>query len=85
MGNEAFTEKQIQDDFELHTPNWLSWYRQERSLLARIPARRPGEAALLLHGRGYANFAIDSSQVTIAPEKDDIFITVNVNEGESSR
>jgi outer membrane protein insertion porin family len=32
--------------------------------------------------RGYANFAIDSAQVAIAPEKDDIFITVNVNEGE---
>ena len=32
--------------------------------------------------RGYANFHIDSTQVAIAPEKDDIFITINVNEGE---
>ena len=32
--------------------------------------------------RGYANFEIESTQVAIAPEKDDIFITVNVNEGE---
>ena len=32
--------------------------------------------------RGYANFQVDSTQVAIAPEKDDIFITVNVNEGE---
>jgi outer membrane protein insertion porin family len=32
--------------------------------------------------RGYANFQIESTQVTIAPEKDDMFITVNVNEGD---
>jgi outer membrane protein insertion porin family len=31
--------------------------------------------------RGYANVRIDSQQVAIAPEKDDIFITINVNEG----
>ncbi len=32
--------------------------------------------------RGYANFAVTSTQVAIAPEKDDIFITVNVHEGD---
>ena len=32
--------------------------------------------------RGYANFQIESTQVAIAPEKDDMFITVNVNEGD---
>ena len=32
--------------------------------------------------RGYANFEVESTQVAIAPEKDDIFITMNVNEGE---
>jgi outer membrane protein insertion porin family len=35
--------------------------------------------------RGYANFQIDSTQVAIAPEKDDIFITLNVNEGDVFR
>jgi len=32
--------------------------------------------------RGYANFQLESTQVAIAPEKDDIFITVNLQEGD---
>src|ERR1051325_6743871 len=32
--------------------------------------------------KGYANFQIESTQVAIAPEKDDIFITINIHEGE---
>jgi len=32
--------------------------------------------------RGYTNFQIESTQVTIAPEKDDMYITLNVNEGD---
>ena len=81
VGNEAFTEKEVQDGFELHTPGWLSWYKQDdrysrESLQGDIEKLRS-----FYMDRGYANFAVDSTQVAIAPEKDDIFITLNVNEG----
>ena len=82
VGNEAFTEKQIQDDFELHTPSWLSWYKQDDRYSRESLQGDLEKLRSFYMDRGYANFAIDSTQVAIAPEKDDIFITVNVNEGE---
>jgi outer membrane protein insertion porin family len=82
VGNEAFSEKQIEDGFELHTPNWLSWYRQDDRYSRESLQGDLEKLRSFYMDRGYANFAIDSAQVAIAPEKDDIFITVNVNEGE---
>src|ERR1044071_1649757 len=82
VGNESFTEKEIQDGFELHTPNWLSWYKQDDRYSRESLQGDLEKLRSFYMDRGYANFAIDSAQVAIAPEKDDIFITVNVNEGE---
>src|SRR5690242_12026403 len=82
VGNESFTEKQIQDGFELHTPNWLSWYKQDDRYSRESLQGDLEKLRSFYMDRGYANFTIDSTQVAIAPEKDDIFITVNVTEGE---
>jgi outer membrane protein insertion porin family len=81
VGNQAFTDKQIQEGFELHTPNWLSWYKQDDRYSRESLQGDLEKLRSYYMDRGYANFAIDSTQVAIAPEKDDIFITVNVNEG----
>jgi outer membrane protein insertion porin family len=85
VGNERFTEKQISDSFELRTPNWLSWYKQDDRYSREALQGDLEKLRSFYMDRGYANFAIDSAQVAIAPEKDDIFITVNVNEGEVFR
>src|SRR6185295_1493379 len=82
VGNEAFKEKQIQDGFELHTPGWLSWYKQDDRYSRESLQGDLEKLRSYYMDRGYANFQIDSTQVAIAPEKDDIFITVNMNEGE---
>jgi len=81
VGNDTFTEKQIQDGFELHTPNWLSWYKQDDRYGREALQGDLEKLRSFYMDRGYANFQIDSTQVAIAPEKDDIFITVNINEG----
>src|SRR5215510_104018 len=82
VGNEAYSEKQIQDGFELHTPNWLSWYKQDDRYSRESLQGDLEKLRSFYMDRGYANFEVDSTQVAIAPEKDDIFITVNVSEGE---
>jgi outer membrane protein insertion porin family len=82
VGNESFTEKEVQEGFELHTPNWLSWYKQDDRYSRESLQGDLEKLRSFYMDRGYANFNIESTQVAIAPEKEDIYITVNVHEGD---
>jgi outer membrane protein insertion porin family len=81
VGNDAFSDKQVQDGFDLHTPGWLSWYKQDDRYSREALQGDLEKLRSYYMDRGYANFRIDSTQVAIAPEKEDIFITVNIDEG----
>ncbi|HEX7012782.1 MAG TPA: outer membrane protein assembly factor BamA [Steroidobacteraceae bacterium] len=81
-GNSAFSDEELLDQFELKTPNWLSWYRQDDRYAREALSGDLEKLRSYYMDRGYANFGITSTQVAIAPEKDDIFITINVHEGE---
>jgi outer membrane protein insertion porin family len=82
VGNTKFKEKDVLEDFELHTPNLLSWYKQDDRYSRESLTGDLEKLRSYYMDRGYANFQIESTQVTIAPEKDDMYITVNVNEGD---
>src|SRR3984957_5209036 len=82
VGNTKFKEKDMLDSFELKTPNWLSWYKQDDRYSRESLTGDLEKLRSFYMDRGYANFQIESTQVTIAPEKDDMYITVNVTEGE---
>jgi outer membrane protein insertion porin family len=82
VGNTKFKEKDVLEGFELHTPNWLSWYKQDDRYSRESLTGDLEKLRSYYMDRGYANFQIESTQVTIAPEKDDMYITVNVNEGD---
>jgi outer membrane protein insertion porin family len=82
VGNKTFKEKEILDTFELKTPNLLSFYKQDDRYSRESLQGDLEKLRSFYMDRGYANFDVESTQVAIAPEKDDIFITVNVNEGE---
>jgi len=82
VGNTKFKEKDILASFELKTPNWLSWYKQDDRYSRESLTGDLEKLRSYYMDRGYANFQIDSTQVTIAPEKDDMYITVNVSEGD---
>ncbi len=82
VGNTEYRDKDLRDDFELDTPNWLSWYRQDDRYSRESLQGDLEKLRSYYMDRGYANFQIESAQVAIAPEKDDIFITVNIHEGD---
>jgi len=81
VGNKTYSDKQLTKGFELHTPNWLSWYKQDDRYSSESLEGDLEKLRSYYMDRGYANFQLNSAQVQIAPEKDDIFITVNIEEG----
>jgi outer membrane protein insertion porin family len=81
-GDTRFPSKEILQTLELKTPNWLSWYRQDDRYSRESLQGDLEKIRNYYMDRGYANFQLESTQVAIAPEKEDIFITVNIEEGE---
>jgi outer membrane protein insertion porin family len=82
VGNKAFSEPTLKGLFDQDTGGWLSWYTKSNQysrtkLNADIESLRSYYLA-----RGYLEFKVDSTQVAIAPNKQDIAITINITEGE---
>ncbi|HYL04296.1 MAG TPA: outer membrane protein assembly factor BamA [Steroidobacteraceae bacterium] len=82
VGNTRYKPKQILDTLELKTPNWLSWYKQDDRYSRESLQGDLEKVRNFYMDRGYANFQLESTQVAITPEKEDIFITINVEEGQ---
>jgi outer membrane protein insertion porin family len=83
VGNHAFSDKELLAQLELKTPNWLSWYRQDDRYAKEVLAGDIETLRSHYMDRGYANFEVTSSHVAISPEKQDIFVTIGVNEGDT--
>ena len=82
IGNRSFDEKEIRADFELDTANWLSWIRQDDRYAKEALGGDLETLRSYYMDRGYADFRVDSTQVAISPNKKDIYITINLHEGE---
>jgi outer membrane protein insertion porin family len=85
VGDTKFKQKNILETFQLKTPNWLSWYKQDDRYSRETLQGDLERLRDYYMDRGYANFQINSTQVQITPEKNDIFIDVNINQGEVYR
>ena len=82
VGNKAFPESTLRGLFDLDTGGFLSWYtKSDRYSRAKLNADLEALRSYYL-SRGFLEFSIDSTQVAISPNKQDITITVNVTEGE---
>ena len=82
VGATKFPQKEILNTLELKTPNWLSWYKQDDRYSRESLQGDLEKIRNFYMARGYANFQLTSTQVQITPEKEDIFITVNIDEGQ---
>ncbi len=82
IGNKAFSDKVLRDLFVLRTPGLMTWFSKHdqysrEKLAADIESLRSHYL-----DQGFLEFRVDSTQVSISPDKKDIYITVSITEGE---
>ena len=82
VGNSIFSEKELLKEFKLSTPTMFSFFSKNDQYSKQKLSGDLESLRTYYLDRGYLNFAIDSSQVTITPDKKDIYITINITEGE---
>jgi outer membrane protein insertion porin family len=85
VGNEVFSDEEILKQFKLRTRNWLSWYRQDDRYARESLVGDLETLQSFYMDRGYASFEVESTQVQISPDRQNIFVTINVSEGEPYR
>jgi outer membrane protein insertion porin family len=82
VGNHAFSEDEIRDDFESDTTNWTSWYSKDDQYSREKLSGDLEKLNSFYLDRGYVDFNIESTQVSISPDKRAMYVTANVTEGE---
>ncbi|WP_262964429.1 outer membrane protein assembly factor BamA [Methylobacter psychrophilus] len=82
VGNNAFDDKTLIGKFELSTSNLLSFYTKDDQYSKQKLAGDLETLRSYYLDRGYVNFAVESTQVAITPDKKDIYVTINIKEGD---
>ncbi|SIP99710.1 outer membrane protein assembly factor BamA [Pseudacidovorax sp. RU35E] len=81
VGASAFSESTLLGLFDQDTGGWLSWYTKSNQY-SRTKLNADLETLKQYYlTRGYMEFRIDSTQVAISPNRQDLSITVNIHEG----
>ncbi|MPZ43597.1 MAG: outer membrane protein assembly factor BamA [Betaproteobacteria bacterium] len=82
IGAKAFAEKELLSQFVLRTPGLMTWFsKHDQYSRQKLQADLESLRSFYLN-RGYLGFNIDSTQVSITPDKTDVYITVGLTEGE---
>ncbi|MBU6491722.1 MAG: outer membrane protein assembly factor BamA [Burkholderiales bacterium] len=82
VGNKAFSASDLRAEMELGTPNWFSWY-SKNDLYSKEKLTGDLEKLRSFYlNRGYLEFNIDSTDVSITPDKQSMYLTLNLHEGE---
>ena len=85
VGNRLYKDKELLDLLVLRTPGMMTWYtKNDQYSKQKLSADLETLRSFYLN-QGYLEFNIDSTQVAISPDKRDVFITINVTEGQKYR
>ncbi|MBX9756469.1 MAG: outer membrane protein assembly factor BamA [Pseudomonadaceae bacterium] len=82
VGNSVFTDEDLGDLFELKTTNWLSFFKSDDKYSREKLSGDLERLRSYYLDRGYIHMDITSTQVSITPDKQHVYITVNVDEGD---
>lgn len=81
VGNSVFDQAELDDQFTLKSSNWLSFFKNDDKYAREKLSGDLERLRSYYMDRGYINMEIVSTQVSISPDKKQVFITVNINEG----
>lgn len=81
VGNTVFDQAELDDQFTLKTSNWLSFFKNDDKYAREKLSGDLERLRSYYMDRGYINMEILSTQVSISPDKKQVFITVNISEG----
>ena len=82
VGNEVYPGKDLRKGWESNTSNWLSWYRRDDQYSREKLSGDLEKLNSYYLDRGYVDFDVESTQVSITPDRRDMYLTANVHEGE---
>ncbi|WP_244136400.1 outer membrane protein assembly factor BamA [Burkholderia sp. BCC0405] len=81
VGNHVFSDATLRDEMQLSTPNWFSWYTKD-DLYSKDKLATDLDAVRAYYlDRGYLEFNIDSTQVSLSPDRKDMDLTIALHEG----
>ena len=82
VGNKAFPDKELRQLLQLDTSGWFTWYsKADQYSKTKLTGDIEAIKSFYLN-RGYLEANVESTQVSITPDKKDIYLTVNITEGE---
>ena len=82
VGNTAFKESELLDLLTLTTPGWITWWNKNDQYSKQKLAADIETIRSFYMNQGYLEFNVDSTQISLTPEKKDVYITINITEGE---
>jgi outer membrane protein insertion porin family len=82
VGNKKFSDKELLQTLQLSTSGWFTWYsKADQYSKTKLTGDIEAIKSFYLN-RGYLEVNVESTQVAITPDKKDIYLTINISEGE---